>query len=164
VQDSPELAERIADVARRRGVTVAVAESLTGGLLSSRLAAASAASEWFCGAVVAYSRQVKHEVLGVPAGPVVSKAAAVAMARGAARVLGADVSVALTGAGGPEPQDGQPPGTVWLAVWRGDGVRATLYRFGGSDPATVCERACRQALMELLDVLESGGVGDGVRP
>jgi nicotinamide-nucleotide amidase len=135
-------------------VTVAVAESLTGGLLSSRLAAASAASEWFCGAVVAYSRRVKHEVLGVPAGPVVSRAAAVAMARGAATLLGADLSVALTGAGGPEPQDGQPPGTVWLAVAHDSQVDVVPHRFDEPDPAAVCDRACREALLALLRALK----------
>jgi len=164
VGGSRELAERIAAAARGRRATVAVAESLTGGLLSSRLAEAPAAAQWYRGAVVAYSRHVKHDLLGVPCGPVVSRAAAVAMVRAVAGLLGADVAVAVTGAGGPEPQDGQPPGTVWLAVCRGNAIRATLHRFADPDPATVCERACGQSLIALLDVLESDDVRDGSRP
>jgi nicotinamide-nucleotide amidase len=156
VCETCELAEHVAAAAARRHLTVAVAESLTGGLLSSRLAAAPAAADWYRGAVVAYSRTVKHRLLGVPPGPVVSRAAALAMAAGVARMLGSDVSAALTGVGGPEQQDGQPAGTVWLAVQHGGRGGATRYRFDETDPAAVCERATREALVALLAALESG--------
>jgi nicotinamide-nucleotide amidase len=67
-----------------RGLTLGVAESLTGGLIASRLVNVAGASAWFRGGVVAYDSQVKFDVLGVPVGPVVSEAAAAAMAEGAA--------------------------------------------------------------------------------
>lgn len=105
-----------------RGLTVGVAESLTGGLVGSRLAEVEGASAWFRGSVVAYHRRVKFDVLGVPEGPVVSAAAAEAMAQSAARVLGADVGLAVTGVAGPETQDGQPVGTVFHAVAMGGEV------------------------------------------
>src|SRR4051794_20044695 len=111
-----QLAEQVASAAKRAGLRIAVAESLTGGLLASRLSAATDASDWFRGGVVAYDRAVKHELLGVPEGPVVSEAAARAMAEGVATMLRADVAIALTGVGGPEPQDDQPPGTVWFGL------------------------------------------------
>jgi nicotinamide-nucleotide amidase len=97
-----------------RGQTLAVAESLTGGMVASRLVAVPGASEWFRGGVVSYASEVKHEVLGVPEGPVVSEAAAIAMADGVRRLLGADVGLATTGVAGPTEMEGQPPGTVWL--------------------------------------------------
>jgi PncC family amidohydrolase len=99
-----------------RTYTVGVAESLTGGMLSSRLARRAAASEWFAGGVVSYAPRVKHELLGVGPGPVVSEAAAVDMAEGVRRLLSVDVGAAVTGVGGPDPQDGVAAGTVWAAV------------------------------------------------
>jgi nicotinamide-nucleotide amidase len=108
------------------------------------------AAEWYAGGVVAYGREVKHALLGVPEGPVVSREAAVAMARGAARLLRADLVVALTGAGGPDPQDGCPPGTVWLAVVSPLGERAELQQFDGA-PAAVVRAATARALELLLE-------------
>src|SRR5688572_4998019 len=96
------------------GSTVAVAESLTGGMLSSRLARREGASDWFRGGVVAYSRLTKERLLGIGDVPVVSEAAARAMAENVARLLSADLAVAVTGVGGPDPEDGVPPGTVWI--------------------------------------------------
>jgi nicotinamide-nucleotide amidase len=78
---------RIGEALQQRGETLALAESLTGGLLAATFARASGAGEWFRGGVVAYASLVKHSLLGVPAGPVVSAQAAAAMAAGAGRVL-----------------------------------------------------------------------------
>ena len=103
-----------------RGWTLGVAESLTGGMIGSRLCDVPGASGVFRGAVVSYATDVKHSLLGVPDGPVVTEAAAIAMAQGARRVLGADVGIAATGVAGPDPQEDQPPGTVCLAVAIGD--------------------------------------------
>ena len=99
-----------------RGWTLAVAESLTGGLVAARIVSVPGASHWFCGGVVAYHSDVKHSVLGVPEGPVVSVAAAAAMAAGARRVLGADVGLSTTGVAGPTGQEGHPAGTVVVGV------------------------------------------------
>ncbi len=99
-----------------RGWTFGVAESLTGGLIASRLVNVAGASSWFRGGVVAYASQVKFDVLGVPAGPVVTESAAAAMADGAARVTGADVGLGITGVAGPDDQEGVAPGTVFVGL------------------------------------------------
>jgi nicotinamide-nucleotide amidase len=112
--------------------TLAAAESLTGGLLASAFARASGAGEWFRGGIVAYSSEVKYDLLDVPGCPVVGEAAAAAMARGAGRMLEADVAVAVTGVGGPDSQDGEPPGTVWVATWPDQLGGAVLLRLSGS--------------------------------
>lgn len=140
------LATRIAELAACAGVHVAVAESLTGGMLSSALAEAPAASSWFRGAVVAYASNVKHRVLGVPPGPVVSAQAAAAMADGVRKLLDADVAVALTGAAGPDGQDGRPAGTVFLALATGEYTQVEHRHWDRDDPAEVCAQAVRQAL------------------
>jgi nicotinamide-nucleotide amidase len=141
-------AERIAKLAREREVSVAVAESLTGGMLTSRLAAASDASVWLRGGVVAYATEVKREVLKVTARQVVSAECARQMAEGVARLLGADVAVATTGVGGPDPREGEPPGTVWLGVCVRGVADAVLVHLDG-EPDEVCSGATEAAL-ELL--------------
>jgi nicotinamide-nucleotide amidase len=146
------IAGEVSEEARRRGVTVAVAESLTGGMVATALAAADAASEWFRGSLVAYSSEVKHELLDVPDGPVVSAEAAEAMAAGVRRLLGADVAVAVTGSGGPAAQDGQEPGTVYVAVDDGSGVRVQRLDLEG-EPSEICARSAESTLRLLLDWL-----------
>jgi nicotinamide-nucleotide amidase len=146
------LAGEVSEVARRRGLTVAVAESLTGGMVATALAAAEAASEWFRGSLVAYSSQVKHEVLDVPDGPVVSAEAAQAMAAGVRRLLASDVAVAVTGSGGPSAQDGQEPGTVYVAVDDGSAVRVQRLDLDG-EPGEICARSAESTLRLLLDGL-----------
>lgn len=106
---------------RKRGLTLALAESVTGGLVSGRLTQIAGASDVFRGAVVSYASDVKHDVLHVSPGPVVSEAAAAQMAQGAKELLGADVGLALTGVAGPDHQDGQPVGTLCVAVVLPDG-------------------------------------------
>ena len=85
----------------------------------------------FRGGIVSYASSVKFEVLGVPEGPVVSEAAAIAMARGAQRVLHCDVALALTGVAGPTEQDGQPVGTLCVAVAIGAEVHSRTLRLPG---------------------------------
>ena len=99
-----------------RGLTLGVAESLTGGLIASRLVNVPGASTWFRGGVVAYASDVKYEVLGVPRGPVVTEAAAAAMAEGARRVTGAGVGLGITGVAGPDDQEGVAPGSVFVGL------------------------------------------------
>ncbi len=103
-----------------RGMTLGVGESLTGGMIGSRLCDVPGASATFRGSIVSYSTDVKHGLLGVPDGPVVTEAAAVAMAVGARSVLGSDVGIAATGVAGPDTQEDRPPGTVCMAVVIGD--------------------------------------------
>jgi len=127
------------------GVTLAVAESLTGGQLSSTLAAAENASDWFRGAVVAYASEVKFAVLGVTPGPVVTEQCAREMASGVCRLLGADVGVGITGVGGPGSTEGHPPGTVFAAVHTSARVVAREWHFDG-EPEEVLEQAIRGTL------------------
>jgi nicotinamide-nucleotide amidase len=134
-------AEQLAQRAHGRGLRIAVAESLTGGALTQALAKAPEASTWLRGGLVAYSEAVKHEVLGVGEVPVVSEACATAMAEGAAKLLGADVVLAATGVGGPDPQDGLDPGTVWTAVHHAGATHTRLLRLDG-EPEDVCSRTC----------------------
>jgi nicotinamide-nucleotide amidase len=109
-----------------RGLTLGVAESLTGGLIASRLVNVPGASAWFRGGVVAYHEQVKFDVLGVPVGPVVSEPAAAAMAEGVRKVTGADIGLGITGVAGPDTQEGVAPGTVFVGLAFAD--RATTTR------------------------------------
>ncbi|MGH9295243.1 MAG: nicotinamide-nucleotide amidohydrolase family protein, partial [Acidimicrobiales bacterium] len=99
-----------------RGWTLGVAESLTGGLMASRIVSVPGASAWFRGAVVSYAGDVKREVLQLSPGPVISAEAAVQMAEGARRALGADVGISTTGVAGPDAEEGRPVGTVFGAV------------------------------------------------
>lgn len=108
--------DSISQFARKTQATFATAESLTGGQIAAHLASAKDSGDWFKGGIVAYERAVKYGLLGVPEGPVVSSIAAAAMAQRTAELLGADYAVGATGVGGPDEQDGQPMGTVFLAV------------------------------------------------
>jgi nicotinamide-nucleotide amidase len=108
-----------------RDITLGVAESLTGGLIASRLVNVPGASAWFRGGVVAYHEQVKFDVLGVPVGPVVSEAAAAAMAEGVCRATGSDVGLGITGVAGPDDQEGVTPGTIFIGLRLPDGSTTT---------------------------------------
>ena len=130
--DEQTMESVVLDLLRQRGLTLAVAESLTGGLLASRLTDIAGASDVFRGALVAYASDVKHRHLGVAEGPVVSEAAVAEMARGVRDLLGADVALATTGVAGPSPQEDQPVGTVYVAVALGGKVETRLLHLGGN--------------------------------
>ena len=114
--DDESMEVAVATLLIAQGLTFGVAESLTGGLIASRLVNVAGASSWFRGGVVAYDSQVKFDLLGVPTGPVVTESAAAAMAEGAARVTRADVGLGITGVAGPEDQEGVAPGTVFVGL------------------------------------------------
>jgi nicotinamide-nucleotide amidase len=144
---------------RARGWTLGLAESLTGGLVGSRLTNVVGSSEWFRGSIVSYASEVKFSVLGVPEGPVVSEEAAKAMAVGARRVLGADVGLGVTGVAGPAEQDGQPPGTVFLglAMPGDDEGEAHLVKLPGDR-----QRVRQFSAISLLDLLRKRLIADGL--
>lgn len=148
-QDAARSAEKLSKLCTDHGLHVAVAESLTGGRIASQLAAASGSGDWLAGGIVAYSSEVKHTLLEVPRGSVISRASAESMVRSVARLLGADVAVAATGAGGPNGQDGEEPGTTWIAVLVADEVTAQLHHFSGK-PIEVLTQMQEQALRALL--------------
>ena len=147
--DDETMEHAVASLLLARGLTLAVAESLTGGLVASRLVNVSGASEWFRGGVVSYASDVKYSLLDVPEGPVVSAAAAAAMATGVAAKLGADVGLAVTGVAGPDSQEGHPPGTVFMAVALPDQQPITVEAGLPGDRARVRQFAC----ISLLDLL-----------
>lgn len=151
-RDVAEQAESIARALRTIDRTVAVAESLTGGQLASALSRVPDASTWFLGGVVAYTLETKVRALGVTPGPVVTAQCASEMADGVRRLLNADISVAVTGVGGPSPDEGHPPGTVYLAVSTVDGTDVRLAHFSGS-PADVVRHTVDAAIDLLATAL-----------
>jgi nicotinamide-nucleotide amidase len=129
--DGDSMESVVLDMLRARGLTLGLAESVTGGLVAARLTEIPGASDVLKGSIVSYATDVKQSVLEVPEGPVVSESAALAMARGAARVLEADVAMALTGVAGPTEQDGMPVGTLCVAIVSPDGELARTFRLPG---------------------------------
>jgi nicotinamide-nucleotide amidase len=130
--DADNMETVVLNLLREQGLTLGLAESVTGGLVSGRLTSIPGASDVLRGSVVSYSSEVKFDLLDVPRGPVVSEAAAIAMAEGARRVLGADVALSLTGVAGPAEQDGQPVGTLCIAVaMNGRSTVSTTLRMPG---------------------------------
>ncbi|MEN9553588.1 MAG: hypothetical protein RLY24_1183 [Actinomycetota bacterium] len=119
--DTDTMESVVLQLLRERGSTLAVAESVTGGLIGGRITNVPGSSSVFRGGVVSYASDVKFDVLGVTPGPVVSESAAVEMARGVRRVLNSSVSLAVTGVAGPDEQDGKPAGTLCIGVVLEDG-------------------------------------------
>jgi nicotinamide-nucleotide amidase len=114
-------AREVHELLLRRGETIAVAESLTGGLVSAALTTSPGASATFRGGLVVYATDLKSLLAGVPLGLLESRGAvdpdvAAALAKGARRRLRATWGLGLTGVAGPDPQDGQPVGTVHIGV------------------------------------------------
>ncbi|NND73893.1 MAG: competence/damage-inducible protein A [Ilumatobacter sp.] len=114
--DDETMESIVLDMCRARGLSLAVAESVTGGLVGARLTDIPGSSAVFRGSIVSYATDVKQDLLGVSAGPVVGESAAREMAHGVRERLGADVGLSLTGVAGPDEQDGQPAGTLYVGV------------------------------------------------
>ncbi|MGF1431484.1 CinA family protein [Kitasatospora sp. LaBMicrA B282] len=159
------LAERVHAELRAAGATVAVAESLTGGLLAAQLVAVPGASETFRGSVTAYATELKASVLGVdegllavegPVHPVVARQ----MADGVRRLLGATYGLATTGVAGPTEQDGRAVGTVHLAFAGPGGTVARSPRLSG-DRATIRRKAVAGALELFLDRMATEEIATG---
>ena len=155
--DEQTMESVVLDLLRGRGLSLAVAESLTGGLVGARLSAVPGASDVFRGAVVSYASEVKFDLLGVPEGPVVSTDAAKAMALGVRKRLGADVGIATTGVAGPAEQEGHPPGTVFLGLHRNGEGEAHEVRLPGDR-----ERIRQYAVIALLNLLRLRLVGSSL--
>ena len=138
----------VLDLLRSQGLTLGLAESLTGGMIASRLAGVPGSSDVLRGGVVSYANEVKFEVLGVPEGPVVTDSTAIAMAEGACRVLGSDVAVSTTGVAGPGSLEGIEPGTVYLATTVDGVTEVGVARFPGDR-----ERVRQFCVITVLDHL-----------
>ncbi|POH57278.1 CinA family protein [Arthrobacter glacialis] len=133
LSDAHQVAESIGEIAAAKGSTIAVAESPTSGSIAMCLGAAENAAQWFSG--------------GVTPGRV-----AIEKAQGVSRLTGADVSVAVTGVGGPETAEGKPARTVFIAVWDGTRARVEEHHFLGA-PEAVVEQTVLHALRLLRDAL-----------
>ncbi|MEO6585362.1 MAG: nicotinamide-nucleotide amidohydrolase family protein [Knoellia sp.] len=138
-----------------RGLTVATAESLTGGLVSAALTSVPGSSETVRGGVVSYASDLKVDLLGVDPDLLaevgaVDAVVAAQMAEGAARLVGADVGLATTGVAGPGPSDGMPAGTVFVAAhgpWSSGPQTLALHLEGNRDEV---REASVHAVLELL--------------
>ncbi|MEU0852405.1 CinA family protein [Streptomyces flaveolus] len=155
-----------------RGETLAIAESLTGGLVAAGITAVPGASKVFRGSVTAYATELKRDLLGVDADLLAARGAvdpqvAAEMAAGVRKALGADWGIATTGVAGPDPQDGQPVGTVYVAVYGpfapGDGSapggKVEALRLNG-DRAEIRMESVRSVLALLLRELASEQTGN----
>lgn len=151
------LAGRVSAGLVERGMTLAVAESCTGGLLSARLTDLEGASRFLLAGLITYSNESKTRLLGVPeaalqAHGAVSEPVVRAMAEGARRIASASAAVAITGIAGPGGGTADKPvGTVWVAASVGDRADARRFLFDG-DRVAVREAAVRAGL-EMLDSL-----------
>ncbi|WP_349898303.1 CinA family protein [Parafrigoribacterium soli] len=157
-RDSAALSARIVAELIDRGLTVAVAESLTGGLLVAELIRTPGASATVLGAVVAYNTELKHSVLGVDAallaqhGPVHPEVA-MQMADGVRAALAvdgrqADIGVATTGVAGPGPQDGHRPGTAFIGIATAEGTHSVGVTLTG-DRQAIRDGVVYEALIQL---------------
>ena len=159
-EDERTVAEIVLERCRSSGLTLATAESCTGGLVASRLTAVPGASDVFVGSIVAYANAVKEVGLGVPRELLaehgaVSAEVAAAMAEGVRSRLGADIGVAVTGVAGPGGgSDGKPVGLVFAHVAGPDGERAVRTEFPG-DREMIRGRATAAALHLVRRLLES---------
>ncbi len=161
-EDGSDLAAVVLELCRSRGVTVAVAESCTGGLLGARLTAIAGSSDVVLGGVIAYANSVKTGLLGVPA-PLIAEHGAVsepvarAMASGARAALGASAALSITGIAGPGGgTEAKPVGTVWVALDQDGRVEARSYHLIG-DRGEIRHRASQGALELLRRRLVAGG-------
>jgi len=150
-----ELAEKL----KERGLTLATAESCTGGLIACELTNVSGSSDWFVGGVVAYANSAKEGLLGVPretllAHGAVSRETVLAMAAGAAKRLGADCALAVSGIAGPTGGTPEKPvGTVWIG-WSVEGS-ASAERFLFPGDRLAVKRASALAALKGLTKLIS---------
>ncbi len=149
-----------------RGLTIAAAESLTGGQLTAELTRVPGASAVVLGGAVVYATELKHTLLGVDSalleaeGPVHPEVAR-QLARGVRERLAvagrpADLGVATTGVAGPDPQGGRPVGTVYVGIASAAGVRAVELRLDG-DRASIRNDTVERAVAELVDELARFG-------
>ena len=155
----PSIEEEVASYFIQAGMTLATAESCTGGLIAHRLTNVSGASAYFLGSVVAYHNTVKHGLLGVSeevlaAHGAVSEETARGMAEGVRRLVGATYGLAVTGIAGPTGGSAEKPvGLVYLAVAREDGTAVIRRQFSGTREEIKAQTA-ETAVRLLLEYFE----------
>ncbi len=157
--------QQIGSLFKSLGLTLAVAESATGGRISDAITDVSGSSEYFLGAVVAYDNRVKMKLLGVPEEALkefgaVSSQTAEAMARGVRLLLGADIGISSTGIAGPTGATPQKPvGLVYIGLASATGVHSRRFLFQGSreENKAAFTRAALNLLQEELEGWQSEG-------
>ena len=151
--------ELIHNILIEKGLTLATAESCTGGAIASRFTAMAGASAYFLGGVVAYANEAKRDILGVNYDDItrygaVSEQVARQMAEGARRITGADYAIATTGIAGPTGGTAEKPvGTVWMAVATPTQTIAVL-RNCGTDRGQIINRASAYVIEMLYKELK----------
>lgn len=156
-EQTVDLAARLLDILRRRGETVATAESLTAGMVCVALTDVPGASDVVRGGLVVYATELKHDLAGVDAALLAERGAvdpdvAGMLADGARRRCGADWGIGLTGVAGPSSQDGVPPGTVYLGFSGPDGTTVRSVFLDG-DRRGIRAAAVRSALEHWAELL-----------
>lgn len=153
----------LGNLLHERELTVACAESCTGGNIAHRIVQVPGSSAYFLGSVVSYSNDVKADVLKVPRSSIasegaVSKVVAEAMARGVARLMRTDCAIATTGIAGPDGGTPfKPVGTVWIAVKYGETIVSECVHFNG-DRNAVIESASNHGMVMLINLLRNSYV------
>lgn len=128
--DEQSMESVVLDLCRKQGHKLALAESLTGGLISSRLTDIAGSSEVFLGGVVSYAKEVKADLLGADLNNLaVSEETVSDMAMGACKALGANCALAVTGVAGPDSLEGVEPGVVWIASVLDGEVQTQMVKF-----------------------------------
>lgn len=155
------LAARVVESGRQASISVATAESVTAGLVAATLADVPGCSAVLRGGVIAYAKEAKGRVLGLPdqvLEHVVSEEVARLMAEAVASLLDATIAVATTGVAGPDWLDGQPPGTAWIALHdrRGPGRTLAQRVQATGDRAQVRAEIVHQCLELMARQIEPG--------
>lgn len=158
-EDVETLPELVAQQLTKRGLTLATAESCTGGSIASKLTAIAGASQYFKGSVVAYSNEVKESVLGVKHETLlqhgaVSEETVREMVMGVRDRMGVDIAVATTGVAGPTGgTEEKPVGTVWIGLAMGDKVIAKRMKYGDRRQQTI-DRTCSEVYASIIKMIQ----------
>lgn len=162
-REDKSVAQVLGELLTERDLTVSCAESCTGGNLAHRITQIPGSSAYFLGSVVSYSNDVKADVLKVPRREIsghgaVSQPVAISMARGVARLMRSDCSIATSGIAGPDGgTQYKPVGTVWIAVKCRDQIVSECIQFKG-DRNTVIESATNHGMVMLIKLLRNNYV------
>lgn len=160
--DDISLEEAMGQLLRERGLTVATAESCTGGTVARMITSVPGSSDYFTGSVVAYHNRVKSGILKVDESDIarfgaVSREVAEQMVTGVAQVFGTDCAIATTGIAGPDGGSADKPvGTTWIAVAVGERIYSRKFLFGGSRDRIITQASCsaiqllRQLILEMI--------------
>ncbi len=156
MENLDELASRVIEIFREKGLSLALAESCTGGMIAETITNVAGASDIFYGSAVTYVNSAKEHILGVARETLekhgaVSSECAEEMACGARRVYGADVAMSVTGIAGPGGgSEAKPVGTVWFGLATKDGAETFRRRFDG-DRAAVRRQTVEEVLRRLAE-------------